>query len=101
MTGWPTKRSVDLPQYHGHRRRPVLAIVAPLVMRGQRATVVAEHAATTSAIPLPGPDAVVTGQGLAFCVPPAVEKICLKLSCGRVVADDLEAANSGGSDAAV
>src|SRR5262245_35658920 len=77
------------------------AIVASLVMRRQRTTVVAEHPTAARATALPGPDAVDAGQGLAFRIPLAVKKVCLKLTGGRVIPNDLEAANTDGSDSAV
>src|SRR5262245_10297775 len=77
------------------------AIVASLVMRRQRTTVVAEHPTAARATALPGPDAVDAGQGLAFGISLAVKKVCLKLTGGRVTPNDLEAANTNGSDSAV
>src|SRR5262245_30549788 len=93
--------SVNLPQCHGHRWGPPLAIVAPLVMRRQCSTVVAEPTLTTRVAPQPKPYALPIGQGLAFGVPVAVEKMRLKLPRGHVVFDDLEAANVHRPDAAV
>src|SRR5215831_14273761 len=77
------------------------AIVASLVMRLQRTTIVAKHPAAARATALPGPDAIDAGQGLAFRIPLAVKKVCLELPGGRVIPDDLKAADTDGSDSAV
>jgi len=77
------------------------AIIASLVMRRQCTTIVAKHPTTARATALPGPDAVDAGQGLTFGIPLAVKKVCLKLTGGCVIPNDLEAANTNGSDSAV